>query len=265
VEATTLKVDLSNSFEGKGTEVKSFGGNTSMKVTTTYLVDDESDDADEKVKRALIGGLESSTGSKYTEVENNVDENSFTISSSTKVGATIADDIKNASYESIIFSLILIFIYIAIRFKKWQYGMAAIVALFHDTLIVIAAFSIAGLLGISFEIDQVFIAAVLTIIGYSINDTVIVFDRIREYLNLGTSKDNFGIFNTAINNTLNRTVITSATTMIVVLVLLIFGGEVLRGFSFAMFIGILIGTYSSIFIASPIVLDMAMTKLKKKD
>ena len=260
VVATTLKVDLTSSFDDKGTEVKTFGGNTAVKITTAYLVDDETDDADNKVMQALISGIESSTGTKYTQVEANLDENSFAISSSAKVGATIADDIKNASYKSIIFSLILIFIYIAIRFRKWQFGLGAIVALFHDTLVVIAAFSIAGLLGISFEIDQVFIAAVLTIIGYSINDTVIVFDRIREYLNLGTSKDNYGIFNNAINNTLNRTVITSATTMMVVLVLLIFGGEVLRGFSFAMFVGVLIGTYSSMFIASPIVLDLAKKK-----
>ena len=262
VEATTLKVDLTNSFEDAGTEVKNFGGNDVVKITTAFLVDDESDDADENVRKALVAGLEASTGSKFSPNDSKLDEGTFTISSSAKVGATIADDIKNASYRSIILALVLIFIYIAVRFRKWQFGLGAIVALFHDTLFVLSSYAIAGVLGISFEIDQVFIAAILTIIGYSINDTVIVFDRIREYLNLGTSTDYEKIFNSAINNTLNRTVITSMTTMIVVLVLLIFGGEVLRGFSFAMFIGVLIGTYSSMFIASPIVVDLEVSKAK---
>ena len=117
-------------------------------------------------------------------------------------------------------------------------------------------FAIAGLLGFSFEVDQVFVAALLTVIGYSINDTVVVFDRVRENLNLGTSSDKFAIFNTAINSTLNRTIITSLTTLIVILVLLLFGGEVLRGFSFALLVGVMVGTYSSVFIATPTVLDL---------
>ena len=159
-------------------------------------------------------------------------------------------------------SLIVIFLYILVRFRKWQFGLGAIIALFHDTLVVMAAFAIAGALGYSFEIDQVFIAAILTIIGYSINDTVIVFDRIRETINLHTSTDKENIFNSAINSTMNRTVITSFTTLIVVLVLLIFGGAVLRGFSFAMVVGVIVGTYSSIYIAAPIVIDLDKKKLK---
>ena len=135
-------------------------------------------------------------------------------------------------------------------------------ALFHDTLMVMSAFAIASVFGYSFEIDQVFIAAILTIIGYSINDTVIVFDRIRENINLHTSSNKIDIFNSAINSTLNRTVITSLTTLVVVVVLLIFGGAVLRGFSFALVIGVLVGTYSSVFIASPIVLDLDRKKVK---
>ena len=162
----------------------------------------------------------------------------------------------------IAFALIAIFLYILVRFRKWQFGLGAIVALFHDTLFVLSAFAIAGAFGYTFEVDQVFIAAMLTIIGYSINDTVIVFDRIRENLGLKTSDDLPTVFNAAINATLNRTVVTSLTTLIVVTVLFIFGGAVLRGFSFALLIGVLIGTYSSIFIATPVVVDLSKNKKK---
>lgn len=263
VEATSLKVDLTAAFQNAGTEVKNFGGNDVVKITTAYMIDDESTEADMQVKAALVSGLESSTGKNFIEDERQIDESNFSIVSSAKVGATIADDIKNASYESIVFSLLLIFIYIAVRFRKWQFGLGAIVALFHDTLFVISAYAIARVFGIAFEVDQVFIAALLTVIGYSINDTVIVFDRIREFINLGTSTDRLKIFNSAINSTLNRTVITSVTTLIVILVLLIAGGEVLRGFSFALFVGVVIGTYSSMFVASPLVLDLENRKVKR--
>jgi SecD/SecF fusion protein len=256
VDATGMRNTLSESFENKGTEVKNYGSNSVMRVTTSYLVDNEEDGADEKVKSALITGVEKHTGLSYTENERNLDDKHFSISSSTKVGATIADDIKDSAFEAAIFSILGIFIYILFRFRKWQYSTGAIVALVHDTLFTFAVFAIADLLGFSFEIDQVFVAALLTIIGYSINDTVIIFDRIREYLNFGSLKDDISVFNSAINNTLSRTLITSGTTLIVVVVLLFFGGEVLRGFSFALFIGILIGTYSSIFIAAPIVIDL---------
>jgi len=157
-------------------------------------------------------------------------------------------------------ALVVIFLYILVRFRKWQYGLGAIIALFHDTLFVTAAFAFAGLLGKSFEIDQVIIAAMLTIIGYSINDTVIVFDRIRENLRLNVKRDLISTFNLSINNTLNRTLVTSVTTLIVVIILFIFGGEILRGFSFALIIGIVIGTYSSVFIATPIVIDLSPSK-----
>jgi SecD/SecF fusion protein len=255
VVATEMKVALSDSFEKQGTEVKNYGSNNRMKVTTSYLVDDETDVADDKVKNALIQGVQKFSGLTYVESEAQVDDQHFTISSSSKVGATIADDIKGSAFEASVWSLIAIFIYILIRFKKWTYSTGAIIATVHDTLFVIASFAIARVFGISFEIDQVFVAAVLTIIGYSINDTVIIFDRIREYLSFGANHTREKVFNDAINSTLSRTLITSGTTLIVVVVLLIFGGEVLRGFSFALFIGIVIGTYSSIFIASPVVLD----------
>ena len=170
--------------------------------------------------------------------------------------------IKAASFQATLLSLVAIFIYILIRFRKWQFSAGAVVALAHDALFVIAAFAIVRVFGISFEIDQVFIAAILTVIGYSINDTVIVFDRIREYLSMGTSHDRARIFNDAINSTLNRTIITSGTVLLVVIALLFFGGEVLRGFSFALLVGVVTGTYSSIFMAAPIVLDF--DKISKK-
>ncbi len=264
VVATDLKLALGESFEGSGTEVKNYGGNNIVKVTTSYKVDDESDAADDEVKNALVSGIESYTGLEYVADAATIDDQHFTISGSAKVGATIADDIVTASWEAGIVSIIVIFLYILIRFRKWQFSTGAIVALLHDTAFVFAAFAIAGLFGIKFEIDQVFVAALLTVIGYSINDTVIVFDRIREFLGLGTSTDNVKIFNAAINSTLNRTLITSFTTMIVVLILFIFGGEVLRGFSFALLVGILVGTYSSVFIASPVVIDLQKDHKGKK-
>lgn len=255
VEATAMRNSLTASFENAGTEVKNYGSNNVMKVTTSYLTDDDSDAADDKVKNALIQGVQQYSGLQYSDNDVSLDAKHFTISSSTKVGATIADDIKNSAFKAGLFSIVGIFLYILIRFRKWQYSTGAIIALIHDSLFVFAAFAIAGALGISFEIDQVFVAALLTVIGYSINDTVIIFDRIREYIGFGATHERNKIFNSAINNTLSRTLITSGTTLIVVVVLLFFGGEVLRGFSFALFIGIVIGTYSSIFIATPIVVD----------
>ena len=254
--ASDLKIGLTSSFEEAGTEVKEFGSSNVVKVTTSYMIDEESTEADSLVRLQLVSGISSMTGQEYIEDDSKVDDTHFTISASQKVGATIADDIKKDSMKAMALSLIAIFLYILVRFRKWQFGLGAVIALFHDTLIVVSAYAIADALGASFEVDQVFIAAILTIIGYSINDTVIVFDRIRENLGLHTSKDRFKVFNQAINSTLNRTLVTSATTLIVVLVLLIFGGAVLRGFSFALLIGVLVGTYSSVFIAAPVVIDL---------
>ncbi|MDH5609671.1 MAG: protein translocase subunit SecF, partial [Cyclobacteriaceae bacterium] len=259
---TEIKTNLAASFDNQGTEVKTFGFNNVVKITTTYLINDETDDADNIVRLALINGLESITGDQYTENDGGVDESHFTISSSSKVGATIADDIKNSSFYSAIFALIFIFLYILIRFRKWQFGLGAIIALFHDALFVLSAFAIAGMFGITYEVDQVFVAAILTIIGYSINDTVVVFDRIRETLGIKSGSEQIAVFNESLNNTISRTLITSLTTLIVVLILFLFGGEVLKGFSFALLVGIVIGTYSSLFIATPLAIDMD-PKLRK--
>ncbi|MFC2126263.1 protein translocase subunit SecDF [Bacteroidota bacterium] len=260
VVASDMKTALMTNFESSGTEVKSFGANNIVKITTSYMVDDESAEADSQVESRLVAGLAEYTGLTYEPDDSKVDETNFTISSSNKVGATIADDIKNASMQAVFFSLVVIFLYILVRFRKWQFGLGAVIALFHDTLFVLGAFAFARLFGKAFEIDQVFIAAMLTIIGYSINDTVVVFDRIRENMALKAGSEIYNVFNEAINKTISRTLITSFTTLIVVLILFIFGGEVLRGFSFALIIGILVGTYSSIFVATPTVLDLAKKK-----
>ena len=262
VVASDLKTSLADDFGNTSPDVKTFGGNNVLKITTSYLIDEDNENADSQVESALIQGIQDFTGQQYVQDDSRVDDSHFTISSSEKVGATIADDIKNASVQSILFSLAAIFLYIFMRFRKWQFGLGAVVALLHDTLVVLSAFAIAGLLGFKYEVDQVFIAAMLTIVGYSINDTVVVFDRIRESLTLNHKKEMIANFNEAINLTMSRTLITSFTTLIVVLILFIFGGAVLKGFSFALLIGILVGTYSSVFIATPVVVDLSHRKGK---
>nr|WKN38319.1 protein translocase subunit SecDF [Tunicatimonas sp. TK19036] len=263
VVPSDLMTSFSDNFEGTPVEVKTFGANNILKITTSYLVGDESDEADEDVRGRLLSGIEEFTGDSFVENTATLGENQFTISSSSKVGATIADDILNSSLEAIVFSLIVIFLYILIRFRKWQYSAGAVIALFHDVLFVLGAYAIAGLLGLRYEVDQVFIAAMLTIVGYSINDTVIVFDRIRETLGLNPRLPLAQAVNESVNNVMSRTLITSLTTLMVVFILLVFGGEVLRGFSFALFIGILVGTYSSIYIASPVVVDLTQRRVSE--
>jgi SecD/SecF fusion protein len=180
----------------------------------------------------------------------------FGFQSSSKVGPTIADDIKQSASIAIVISLIVMFLYILIRFKNWQYGLGATAALIHDTVIVLGVFSLfSSLMPFSMEIDQSFIAAILTIVGYSINDTVVVFDRVREFIGLRPSNSLKQNMNEAICSTLSRTVNTSLTTFFVLLVIFIFGGEVIRGFVFALMLGTIVGTYSSVFIASPIAYD----------
>jgi SecD/SecF fusion protein len=164
-----------------------------------------------------------------------------------------------------VFSLIVIFLYILIRFKKWQFSLGAVVAVFHDVMIVLSVFSIFyGILPFSLEIDQAFIAAILTIIGYSLNDTVVVFDRVREHMINFKKKEVHELINVALNSTLSRTINTSLTTFFVLLFIFLFGGDVIKGFMFALMVGVIVGTYSSLFIASPIMLDSIKKKKKKK-
>lgn len=264
VSASELKTGLDGEFDGS-VEVKTYGANNIMKVTTSYLINEDDDESNTEVETRVREGIASVFGISYSTDAENLSDNEFAITGSSKVGATVADDIKNSSLSAMFFAIVAIFLYILLRFRKWQFSLGSIIALVHDVFFVIAAFAIATALGATFEIDQVFIAAVLTVVGYSINDTVIVFDRIRENIsNRGTSKL-VKMFNDAINQTMARTLITSATTLIVVLVLLIFGGEVLRGFSFALLIGVLVGTYSSIYIATPIVVDLMRKEIEAEN
>lgn len=264
IPASEIKTGLDAEFGGS-VEAKTYGSNNVLKITTSYLINEDSDEANKEVEQKVREGLETITGLTYVEDVSRLDDSSFAITGSSKVGATVADDIKTSSMEAMFFALLSIFLYILLRFRKWQFSLASIIALVHDALFVLAAFAIANAFGATFEIDQVFIAAILTVIGYSINDTVVVFDRIRENISARGSSSLVKIFNIAINQTLSRTLITSGTTLIVVMVLFLFGGEVLRGFSFALLIGILIGTYSSIYVATPIVVDLMRRELAKEN
>ncbi|MDW8296639.1 MAG: protein translocase subunit SecDF [Raineya sp.] len=229
------------------TEVKTYNTSNQLKITTSYLANEAS--ADDKVEAKLKEGL-----AKFQDAKPE-------IVSFTKVDSAVADDILATARFAVILSLLAMFLYIFIRFRYWQYGVAALVSLAHNVLIVLAFVPIAKLLGLNLEIDQIFVASVLTVIGYSINDTVVVFDRIREFARQSIESKDFALqLNSAINDTLSRTVVTGITTIITTLILLFFAGEVLRGFSYSMFIGIVFGTYSSIFIAAPAVLDFARRK-----
>jgi SecD/SecF fusion protein len=263
IPASEIKTGLDAEFDGS-VEAKTYGANNVLKVTTSYLINEDSDEANREVEQKVKEGIATITGLSYIDDASKLDETSFAITGSSKVGATVADDIKISSVEAMLFALLAIFLYILLRFRKWQFSLASIIALMHDALFVVAAFAIANALGATFEIDQVFIAAILTVIGYSINDTVVVFDRIRENVATRGTSSLVKIFNSAINQTLSRTLITSGTTLIVVVVLFIFGGEILRGFSFALLIGIGVGTFSSIYIATPIVVDLMRKEIAKE-
>ncbi|HET6528583.1 MAG TPA: protein translocase subunit SecF [Balneolaceae bacterium] len=198
-----------------------------------------------------------------TAVQQLYPDNPVTIIKTSIVGARFADDLKAAALNAIIFAVIIIFIYILIRFKKWTYSTGAVAALAHDILIVLGVFTIfSGIAPFSMEIDQTLIAALLTILGYSINDTVVVYDRVRERLQTHKTKDFTSLMNKGMNDTLSRTVITGLTTFFSVLVLFIFGGETLKGFSFALMLGIAVGTYSSIFVATSITIDLELKRRK---
>ncbi|GAB2853484.1 protein translocase subunit SecD/SecF [Hymenobacter ruber] len=231
------------SFQDAGLEVKQYGAPDRLRITTGYLAEDESPAADAKVVAALNQGLQAYSADAPV------------IKSTSKVGATIADDIKRTSVLSLGLTLLGIFVYVLFRFERWQYSMAAVVALFHDALLVIAAFPIARLFGLNYEMDQIFVAALLTVIGFSMNDTVVIYDRIREYLRENPKLTFAQVVNPALNSTFSRTMITFTTVFLVVFVMYVFGGETLRSFSFAMIIGVIFGTYSSLFIATPIILD----------
>ena len=259
--ATDIKLLLDEKFpQGTSNLVRTYGKEEQLKITTNLLTDQAGLEADEKAELMLYEALKEKVGN----VDNDTFKSDYLLSRQ-KVDSTIADDLRNQSTWLTIVALVGIFIYLLIRFLKWEFGLAAVAALAHDTLILLAVFSfLRGVLPFALEVDQAFIAALLTVIGYSINDTVIVFDRIREELRLHPKKDYKEVINGAINSTLSRTIITSFTTLLVVLFLFIFGGEVIRGFAFALLVGVIVGTYSSVFVATPIVVDLFAKRKSKK-
>ncbi|MFD0940832.1 protein translocase subunit SecDF [Pedobacter boryungensis] len=246
---------LVKEFEGEEALVKTAGTDNSLKITTPYHINDQDQNADKVVESALRKGLDG-LGSKYS------------IESSQKVTPTIASDIIYGAYGAILFSCIVMFIYILVRFRKWQYGLGAVIALFHDVLLVISFYTILdGVLPFPLEIGQDFIAAILTVMGYTMTETVVVFDRIREKLNETGKTDVYGeerntLINFALNSTLSRTILTSLTVFFVLMVIFVFGGDSIRGFIFALLIGRIIGTYSSLCISTPIVIDLSKNEKK---
>jgi len=226
-----------------------------VKITTKYKINETG--VDDEIDTKLYEGLKGIIGSNVTREEF---LSKYRRSSET-IGPTIASDIKVKAIYAVVISLIIMFFYIFMRFRNWQYGFGAVASLFHDTLFVIGIYSLFwGVLPFSLEIDQAFIAAILTVIGYSVNDTVIVFDRLREYIPLHRKRPMKEVLNMAMNATLSRTINTSLTTLLTVIAIFIFGGEVIRGFVFALMIGIGVGTYSSIFIASMLMYDTSRKK-----
>ena len=268
-EATGKVFDLASSEQGlSGTsvEVKQFGGDSQMKITTSYKYQDEAATVDNEIEGMLYESLKGfyDDGLTFDEFVSTLD-NPNGIISSDKVGASIANDIKRNAVISIILALIVIFAYIAFRFKGWAWGLGGVVSLAHTSIIIIGFFSLfSGILPFNLDVDQTFIAAILTIIGYAINDNVVIFDRIRENLLLHPN-DNFeDTVNKSLNATLTRTVNTSVSTLLPMLAIAIFGGESIRGLSVALCLGILIGTYASIMIGTPIMVDAARASMKKK-
>lgn len=258
VNPTEIKSELQDEF-GHSPTVITFGDDNQIKLTTKYKIEEDSREVEDEVNQLLYEGLKPylEEGTSYEEF------NSDYIKSSLRVGPTIAVDIKIQAIWAVVFALLITFLYIFFRFRNWQYGLGALTALVHDVIIILGIFSLLyTVMPFSMEIDQAFIAAILTVVGYSINDTVVVFDRIREYIGLYPKRDRFQIINSSLNSTLSRTFSTSLSTFVVLLSIFIFGGEVIRGFSFALLIGVIVGTYSSLFIASPVVYDTVHKKVK---
>ena len=251
-----IRESLKASF-GESPVIKTVGDNKTLNITTSFMIDNVSKSADSVVENKLFEGLKENlpAGLSYAEFNKSYKQSSQTVQPS------ISDDLKKGAVQATIFAMIAIFLYIFLRFRDWRYSLGTIIALLHDVFVTLAVFSfLKGIVPFPLEIDQHFIAAVLTVIGFSMNDTVIVFDRIREYSKKLKGETKSNIINMAINHTLSRTIMTSLTVFLTLLILFIFGGEVTRGFAFAMLIGVVTGTYSSIFVAAPVLVDIAKDK-----
>ena len=257
VDEEKVRTDLHAVLEGDNPVIKTIGDSRTLDITTSYKIESTDANTDELVERKLMEGLKNylPAGLTYENFDSQYKQQSKTVLPS------ISDDLKKGAVKATIFAMIIIFLYIFIRFRDWRYSMGTIISLLHDVFVTLIVFSFAkSWVPFPLEIDQHFIAAILTVIGFSMNDTVIVFDRIREDTKLYPAMPKDQVINTAINQTLSRTVMTSLTVFLTILILFIFGGEVTRGFSFAMLIGVVTGTYSSIFVAAPILVDLGGTR-----
>ncbi|MBL0013100.1 MAG: protein translocase subunit SecDF [Flavobacterium sp.] len=262
VSAEQVREELVKVFDGSA-EAKVFGKDNQLKITTKYKVDEAGTEADQAVNQILFDNLKKhyDANMTYDKFVNSYEGKKYGILQASKVGPTVADDIKTNSYWAVLGAMLIVGLYLVISFRKWQYSLGAIAAVAHDVIFVLGIYSLLWkYMPFGMEIDQHFIAAILTVIGYSMNDTVIVFDRVREYLG-GKAKGNFNqIVNQSINSTMSRTINTSLTMILVLLIMFVFGGESIRGFIFAMLIGIVVGTYSSLFIATPVLVDTISKK-----
>ncbi len=261
VDANQIEEDMVAKFGSA--EAKTYGGDNQLKITTKYKVDESGTEIDEEIERMMFDGLKTNLpdGFTYDQFIDDYDDKSIGRMETYKVSPTIADDIKKASFWAVLGSLIVVFLYILLRFRKWQFSLGAVTAVFHDVLLVLGIFSLTyKIMPFNMEIGQSFIAAILTVIGYSLNDTVVVFDRIREYFNDHSTWKMNRVIDAALNSTLSRTLNTSLTTMIVLLSIFVFGAESIRGLIFALMVGVVVGTYSSLFIATPVMFDTVKKK-----
>ena len=276
VNTQDVRESLDNVFKATLEEGETFGLNVitfgndanQVRISTNYRIHEETAEADEQIEALLYEGCKPFLGDNITFDDfRSTDSNAEVgIMSSQKVGPAIADDIKTSAVWAIFAALIVIFLYILLRFRNFAYSVGALTALAHDTVIILGLYAILWkIMPFSMEIDQAFIAAILTVIGYSINDTVVIFDRVREYNGLYPKREKNVNINDALNNTLSRTFSTSMSTFVVLLAIFIFGGETIRGFVFALLMGVIVGTYSSLFIASPIAYDIQRAQAKRAE
>lgn len=265
VNAVDVRADLTAQFQGDAPEVKTYGPSNQLKITTKYKVNEDGEAVNNEIVDLLYNGTKNHFNNVISEDDfRSTENNPLGIIQSEQVGATIANDLVRNAFLAVIGGLLVMFVYIGLRFRSWRFGVGSVVALAHDTLLVIGVFALFhGLLPFNLDVDQSFIAAVLTVIGYSINATVVIFDRVREYRKLYPKRDLKTHMNDAINSTLARTINTSGTTFFTLLMMFIFGGEVIRGFVFAILVGVLVGVFSSVCIACPIVYNI--TKNKQAD
>ena len=265
VNATEVSESLKEVF-GTAPEVKTYGSDSQLKITTVYKIEEEGNNVDEEVQTALFTGLKGylSEGATYNSFKPGYQKEGTTtnaIMSYIKVEPTIADDIKTSAVYAVFGSLLIVFLYILLRFRKISFSLGAVIAVFHDVLIVLGIFSILyKFMPFDMEIGQSFIAAILTVVGYSLNDTVVIFDRIREFAGIHTKWAYSEVVDKALSSTLGRTINTSLTTLLVMLAIFTFGGDSIRGFMFALIIGVIVGTYSSLFVATPIMYDTSKRK-----